>query len=48
MTNQKHLTLDDRSYIQTSLNSGLPFRRIAEQLSKHPTTISKEVRRQRL
>jgi IS30 family transposase len=47
MTNHKHLTLDDRSYIQTSLNSDFSFRRIAEQLNKHPSTISKEVRRHR-
>jgi len=47
MTNQKHLTLDDRSYIQISLNGGYSFRRIAEQLNKHPSTISKEVRRHR-
>ncbi|MBS4030878.1 MAG: helix-turn-helix domain-containing protein, partial [Clostridiales bacterium] len=39
MTNHKHLTLDDRSYIQTSLNSDFSFRRIAEQLNKHPSTI---------
>ncbi|MBS4030612.1 MAG: helix-turn-helix domain-containing protein, partial [Clostridiales bacterium] len=33
MTKQKHLTLDDRSYIQTSLNNGFSFRRIAEDLN---------------
>lgn len=47
MTDQKHLTLDDRSIIQNSLSCGYSFRRIAEQLDKHPTTISKEVRRHR-
>lgn len=47
MTEQKHLNLDDRSYIQASLSSGCSFRRIAEQLDKHPSTISKEVRRHR-
>lgn len=47
MIKQKHLTLDDRSYIQTSLSNNFSFRRIAEQLNKHPSTISKEVRRHR-
>ncbi len=44
MTDQKHLTLDDRSVIQNSLSCSYSFRRMAEQLDKHPTTISKEVR----
>lgn len=48
MPNQKHLTLDDRAYIQISLNSGYSFRRIAEKLNKHPSTISKEIRRHRV
>lgn len=47
MTDQKHLTLDDRSVIQNSLSCSYSFRRMAEQLDKHPTTISKEVRRHR-
>ena len=44
MPNQKHLTLDDRSYIHSSLNEGKSFRQIAHHLDKEPSTISKEVR----
>ncbi len=47
MTDQKHLTLDDRSHIQAGLNSGKSFRQIAQDLHKHPTTIAKEVRKHR-
>ena len=46
--NQKHLTLDDRRYIERSLNQGLSFKEIAKYLCKDPTTISKEVRAHRL
>ena len=46
--NQKHLTLDDRRYIERSLNQGLSFKEIARFLCKDPTTISKEVRGHRL
>ena len=42
--NQKHLTLEDRKYIEHSLNEGLAFKEIARYLCKDPTTISKEVR----
>lgn len=42
--NQKHLTLEDRLYIQKSLDEGLSFKDIAKFLCKDPTTISKEVR----
>lgn len=42
--NQKHLTLDDRLYIQKSLDEGLSFKDISKFLCKDPTTISKEVR----
>ena len=42
--NQKHLTLEDRKYIERSLNEGLAFKEIAKYLCKDPTTISKEVR----
>ncbi len=45
--NQKHLTLNDRLYIQQSLDQGVSFRDIARFLCKDPTTISKEVRRHR-
>jgi len=40
----KHLILSDRIMIEQSLNIRCSFRFIAEQLSKDPTTISKEVR----
>ena len=46
--NQKHLTLQDRSYIEKSLNENLSFKDIARFLCKDPTTISKEVRAHRL
>ena len=45
--NQKHLTLNDRLYIQQSLDQGVSFRDIAKFLCKDPTTISKEVQRHR-
>lgn len=48
MTNQKHLTFDDRSHIQAGLNSGRSFRQIAHDLNKDPTTIAKEVRKHRI
>ena len=46
--NQKHLTSDDRKYIEKSLNQGLSFKEIAKYLCKDPTTISKEIRAHRL
>ena len=46
--NQKHLTLEDRKYIEKSLNAGLSFKEIARYLCKDPTTISKEVRLHRM
>lgn len=46
--NQKHLTLDDRKYIETELNKGTTFKDIARFLCKDPTTISKEVKAHRL
>ena len=42
--NQKHLTLNDRIYIENELAKGTPFKDIAAFLCKDPTTISKEVR----
>lgn len=47
MPNQKHLNLDDRSFIHSGLNSAKSFRQIARSLDKDPSTISKEVRRRR-
>ncbi len=46
--NQKHLTLDDRKYIERSLNQGCSFKEIAKYLCKDPATIPKEVRLRRL
>lgn len=46
--NQKHLTLDDRLFIENSLNNGCSFKDIARYLCKDPTTISKEVRLHRI
>ena len=48
MPNQKHLTLDDRSYIHASLNAGHSFRHIAIHIDKDSSTISKEVRHHRM
>ena len=41
--NQKHLTLNDRIYIENELAKGTTFKDIAAFLCKDPTTISKEV-----
>ena len=38
--NQKHLTLEDRKYIEKSLNADCSFKDIARYLCKDPTTIS--------
>lgn len=46
--NQKHLTLDDRKYIERFLNAGTSVKDIARFLCKDPTTISKEVKLHRL
>ena len=46
--NQKHLTLEDRIYIENELNKGTSFKNIAKFLCKDPTTISKEARAHRL
>jgi len=46
--NQKHLTLEDRKYIEDSLDEGISFRDIAKFLCKDPTTISKEIRLHRM
>lgn len=46
--NQKHLTLEDRIYIENELNKGTSFKDIARFLCKDPTTISKEVKAHRL
>lgn len=45
--NQKHLTLDNRVFIEKSLDNNLPFKEIAKYLCKDPTTVSKEVKKHR-
>lgn len=45
--NQKHLTIEDRIYIQNELDKGTSFKDIARFLCKNPTTISKEVKARR-
>ncbi|WP_405374363.1 IS30 family transposase [Pseudobutyrivibrio sp.] len=47
MSNQKHLTLSDRNYIEQELNQGSSFKSIANALKKDPSTISKEVKKHR-
>ena len=44
----KHLPLSDRTDIQTGIEQLKPFSAIAVKLGKDPSTISKEVRRNRV
>lgn len=46
--NHKHLTVEDRLYIENSLNANISFKDIARYLCKDPSTISKEVLKHRL
>lgn len=46
--NQKHLTLEDRIFIENSLNEGRSFKEISRYLCKDPSTISREVKNHRL
>lgn len=46
--NQKHLTAEDRVFIETSLDKNMPFNEIAKYLCKDPSTISKEVKKHRI
>lgn len=48
MSENKHLTLDERNIIEQELTKNTSFKEIAELLSKDPTTISKEVRKHRI
>lgn len=43
-----HLTVEDRNYIEDALSLRYPLRVIAEHLGKDPTTISKEIKRNRV
>ena len=44
MANKKHLSLTDRSLIETLLNQKASFKEIADSLDKNPTSISREIR----
>ena len=45
MTKHKHLTLSDRNDVQLGLERGETFKAIAQFILKDPTTVSKEVKR---
>ncbi|MBQ8994324.1 MAG: IS30 family transposase [Oscillospiraceae bacterium] len=45
MSKNKHLTFEERLYIQESLDKKMTFREIAKWIGKDPTTVSKEVKR---
>ena len=47
MIKQKHLTLSDRNDIQLGLERGETFKAIGQSILKDPTTVSKEVKRNR-
>ncbi len=44
----KHMTLNDRFYIERCLSEGIPLYKIAKALGKDTTTISKEIKRHRI
>lgn len=46
--NRKHLTIADRIFIEQALDDRLSIKTIGFHLSKHPTTISKEIKRNRI
>ena len=45
MTKKKHLTLSDRNDIQLGLERGETFKAMGQLILKDPTTVSKEVKR---
>ena len=45
---QKHLTLEDRNYIEQALNQEMTFKEIGKFLSKDASTISKEIKKHRI
>lgn len=45
--NQKHLSMDNRVYIEKSLDNNMPFKEIAKYICKDPSTVSKEVKKHR-
>jgi AraC-like DNA-binding protein len=44
----KHLTSEDRHFIEDALNENYTLKLIAERLGKDPTTVSKEVKKNRI
>ena len=48
MTNQKHMSLEDRNYIEQALNQNMSFKEISKFLCKDPTTIAKEVKKHKI
>ena len=48
MPNQKHMSLEDRNYIEQALNQNMSFKEIAKFLCKDPTTIAKEVKKHKI
>lgn len=46
-TNQKHLTLEDRNFIEQALKQDMSFKEIGKFLSKDPSTIAKEIKKHR-
>ena len=48
MNTNKHLTLDERIFIEQELAKNTTFKEIAKYLQKDPTTISKEVKKHRI
>lgn len=44
----KHLTIEDREYIEVALHGRFTLQAIADRLGKDPTTISKEIKRNRM
>lgn len=48
MPNQKHLTLEERNYIEQALTQNITFKEMGKYLSKDPTTIAKEVKKHRI
>lgn len=48
MSENKHLTLDERNFIEQELAKNTSFREIAKLLCKDPTTISKEIKKHRI
>lgn len=47
-TKHKHLTREDRIIIEESLNKNAKLKEISEHIGKDPTTISKEIKRNRI